>query len=63
MNLKNIRTLLAVHAHPDDESIGTGGILAKYAARESRRLLPFVPKGRKVISRIHPSSLLPREWK
>ena len=23
---------MAVHAHPDDESIGTGGILAKYAA-------------------------------
>jgi hypothetical protein len=25
-------TLMAVHAHPDDKSIGTGGILAKYAA-------------------------------
>ena len=24
---------MAVHAHPDDESIGTGGILAKYAAK------------------------------
>jgi N-acetyl-1-D-myo-inositol-2-amino-2-deoxy-alpha-D-glucopyranoside deacetylase len=24
--------LLLVHAHPDDESIGTGGIMAKYAA-------------------------------
>jgi N-acetyl-1-D-myo-inositol-2-amino-2-deoxy-alpha-D-glucopyranoside deacetylase len=26
------RTLLLVHAHPDDESISTGGIMAKYAA-------------------------------
>src|SRR5215470_9846752 len=25
-------TLLAVHAHPDDECIGTGGVLARYAA-------------------------------
>jgi N-acetyl-1-D-myo-inositol-2-amino-2-deoxy-alpha-D-glucopyranoside deacetylase len=24
-------TLMAVHAHPDDEAIGTGGVLAKYA--------------------------------
>ena len=24
-------TLMAVHAHPDDEAIGTGGILARYA--------------------------------
>lgn len=26
------RTLLVVHAHPDDESIATGGILARYGA-------------------------------
>ncbi|SHN46937.1 PIG-L family deacetylase [Cryptosporangium aurantiacum] len=25
-------TLMAVHAHPDDEATGTGGILARYAA-------------------------------
>lgn len=25
-------TLMAVHAHPDDEVIGTGGVLARYAA-------------------------------
>lgn len=24
-------TLMAVHAHPDDEAIGTGGVLARYA--------------------------------
>ncbi|TDC44454.1 GlcNAc-PI de-N-acetylase, partial [Micromonospora sp. KC207] len=25
-------TLMVVHAHPDDEAISTGGILARYAA-------------------------------
>jgi N-acetyl-1-D-myo-inositol-2-amino-2-deoxy-alpha-D-glucopyranoside deacetylase len=29
----NDRRLLAVHAHPDDETIGTGATLAKYAAQ------------------------------
>jgi N-acetyl-1-D-myo-inositol-2-amino-2-deoxy-alpha-D-glucopyranoside deacetylase len=29
---QDARCLLLVHAHPDDESIGTGGIMAKYAA-------------------------------
>ena len=33
------RTLLAVHAHPDDECIGTGGILARYAAEGARTVL------------------------
>src|SRR5438132_4416694 len=33
------RTLLAVHAHPDDECIGTGGILARYAAEGVRTVL------------------------
>jgi N-acetyl-1-D-myo-inositol-2-amino-2-deoxy-alpha-D-glucopyranoside deacetylase/mycothiol S-conjugate amidase len=33
------RTLLAVHAHPDDECIGTGGILARYAADGVRTVL------------------------
>ncbi|HET6908354.1 MAG TPA: N-acetyl-1-D-myo-inositol-2-amino-2-deoxy-alpha-D-glucopyranoside deacetylase, partial [Mycobacteriales bacterium] len=26
------RRLLLVHAHPDDETIGTGATMAKYAA-------------------------------
>jgi N-acetyl-1-D-myo-inositol-2-amino-2-deoxy-alpha-D-glucopyranoside deacetylase len=30
------RSLLLVHAHPDDESIGTGGTMAKYAAEGAR---------------------------
>src|SRR5947209_12809157 len=33
------RTLLAVHAHPDDECIGTGGVLARYAADGVRTVL------------------------
>jgi N-acetyl-1-D-myo-inositol-2-amino-2-deoxy-alpha-D-glucopyranoside deacetylase len=33
------RTLLAVHAHPDDECLSTGGILARYAAEGARTVL------------------------
>src|SRR6266568_8365735 len=33
------RTLVAVHAHPDDECISTGGILARYAADGARTVL------------------------
>jgi N-acetyl-1-D-myo-inositol-2-amino-2-deoxy-alpha-D-glucopyranoside deacetylase len=33
------KTLLAVHAHPDDECISTGGILARYAAEGVRTVL------------------------
>jgi N-acetyl-1-D-myo-inositol-2-amino-2-deoxy-alpha-D-glucopyranoside deacetylase len=33
------RTLLAVHAHPGDECISTGGILARYAAAGVRTVL------------------------
>lgn len=32
-------TLMAVHAHPDDESIGTGGVLARYSAEGVRTVL------------------------
>ena len=28
--------LLLVHAHPDDETIGTGATMAKYASRAPR---------------------------
>jgi len=38
-------TLLAVHAHPDDESIGTGGILAKYASQGIRTVVVYCTKG------------------
>jgi N-acetyl-1-D-myo-inositol-2-amino-2-deoxy-alpha-D-glucopyranoside deacetylase len=32
----NERSLLLVHAHPDDESIGTGATMARYAAEGAR---------------------------
>lgn len=32
-------TLMAVHAHPDDECIGTGGVLARYSAEGVRTVL------------------------
>src|SRR5512134_1345247 len=31
-------TLMTVHAHPDDETIGTGGLMAR-AARDGRRVV------------------------
>jgi len=37
--------LMVVHAHPDDEAIGTGGILKKYADRGVRTVLVLATKG------------------
>jgi N-acetyl-1-D-myo-inositol-2-amino-2-deoxy-alpha-D-glucopyranoside deacetylase len=41
----NELTLLAVHAHPDDESISTGGILSKYSANGIRTVLAYGTRG------------------
>jgi LmbE family N-acetylglucosaminyl deacetylase len=38
-------TLMAVHAHPDDEASTTGGILAKYAAEGVRTVLVTCTNG------------------
>ncbi|MGN9913478.1 PIG-L family deacetylase [Phytohabitans sp. LJ34] len=38
-------TLMAVHAHPDDEVISTGGILARYAAEGVRTVLVTCTNG------------------
>jgi LmbE family N-acetylglucosaminyl deacetylase len=38
-------TLMAVHAHPDDEAIGTGGILKKYSGQGIRTILVLATKG------------------
>ncbi|MEZ0240373.1 MAG: PIG-L family deacetylase [Chloroflexota bacterium] len=38
MNASPVLTLMTVHAHPDDESIGTGGTMAK-AVRDGRRVV------------------------
>lgn len=41
----NELTILAVHAHPDDESISTGGVLAKYSANGFRTALTYCTRG------------------
>src|ERR1700730_13106156 len=37
--------LMAVLAHPDDESLGTGGVLAKYAAESIETFLVTATRG------------------
>ncbi|WP_460492919.1 PIG-L deacetylase family protein [Dactylosporangium cerinum] len=39
-------TLMAVHAHPDDEATGTGGVLARYAAEGVTTVLVTCTDGR-----------------
>src|SRR5579875_1000610 len=39
------RTLMAVHAHPDDEASSTGGILARYASEGVRTVLVTCTNG------------------
>lgn len=38
-------TIMAVHAHPDDEVIGTGGVFARYAAEGIRTVLVTCTNG------------------
>jgi mycothiol conjugate amidase Mca len=38
-------TLMAVHAHPDDECIGTGGVLARYSDEGLRTVLVTATRG------------------
>jgi LmbE family N-acetylglucosaminyl deacetylase len=38
-------TLMAVHAHPDDEASSTGGILARYSAEGVRTVLVTCTNG------------------
>jgi LmbE family N-acetylglucosaminyl deacetylase len=40
-----ILTLMTVHAHPDDEALGTGGILARYADEGVRTVLVTCTNG------------------
>jgi len=53
------RSLLAVEAHPDDESIGVGGTLAKYAAEGVRTTLVTATRGER--GEILDKSLDPKE--
>lgn len=39
------RTLMVVHAHPDDEVFSTGGILARYAAEGARVVVVYGTRG------------------
>src|SRR5579875_3341481 len=54
-------TLLAVHAHPDDESIATGGTLARYAAEGVRTVLVCCTRGEE--GKIYDPALDPDEAK
>jgi LmbE family N-acetylglucosaminyl deacetylase len=38
-------TLMAVHAHPDDECVGTGGVLVRYAREGIRTVLVTATRG------------------
>jgi LmbE family N-acetylglucosaminyl deacetylase len=41
----HIPTLMTVHAHPDDETIGTGGTMARYVAEGRRVVLVTCTRG------------------
>ncbi|WP_283138044.1 PIG-L family deacetylase [Rhizohabitans arisaemae] len=43
--MDQVLTLMAVHAHPDDEVLGTGGILARYAEAGIRTVLVTCTNG------------------
>jgi mycothiol conjugate amidase Mca len=48
-------TLMAVHAHPDDETIAGGGVLARYAAEGFKTVLVTATRGEE--GEIHDSTL------
>jgi N-acetyl-1-D-myo-inositol-2-amino-2-deoxy-alpha-D-glucopyranoside deacetylase len=60
MNLTNGRRLLLVHAHPDDESIGTGATMAKYAAEGAQVTLVTCTLGE--LGEIIPPDLAHLAW-
>ena len=53
---------MAVHAHPDDESISTGGVLAKYADNGVKTVLVYCTGGRPGIFKILNLSRHLPEW-
>lgn len=55
----NPLTVLVVHAHPDDEGIGTGGLLARYAAEGIRTVLVTATLGEE--GEIHDPTLVEEE--
>jgi N-acetyl-1-D-myo-inositol-2-amino-2-deoxy-alpha-D-glucopyranoside deacetylase len=59
--LTNQLTLLTVHAHPDDETIGTGGVLARYSQAGVNTVLICATDGQ--LGEIHDPSLDPEDAK
>lgn len=56
-------TLMAVHAHPDDECMGTGGVLARYACEGLRTVLVTATRGEEgevVDPEMNPEEVKPR---
>jgi mycothiol conjugate amidase Mca len=56
-------TLMAVHAHPDDECVGTGGVLARYAREGIRTVLVTATRGEEgevVDPDMHPDKVKPK---
>src|SRR5215470_15711626 len=60
MNQTNGRRLLLVHAHPDDESIGTGATMAKYAAEGAQVTLVTCTLGE--LGEVIPAELAHLAW-
>ena len=59
MTTEHRPTLMAVHAHPDDEAIATGGVLARAAAEGKRVVLVCCTRGE--AGEIHDPDLDPQE--
>jgi len=56
-------TLMAVHAHPDDECVSTGGVLARYAHEGIRTVLVTATRGEEgevVDPDMHPDEVKPK---
>ncbi|HXS71720.1 MAG TPA: PIG-L family deacetylase, partial [Patescibacteria group bacterium] len=45
MSTAHVPTLMTVHAHPDDETIGTGGTMAKAVTAGRRVVLVTCTRG------------------
>ncbi|MFN8536297.1 MAG: PIG-L family deacetylase [Thermomicrobiales bacterium] len=52
-------TLMVVHAHPDDECLGTGGTLARYSAEGIKTVLVTATRGEE--GEIHDPNLTEEE--
>ncbi|HEY2075278.1 MAG TPA: N-acetyl-1-D-myo-inositol-2-amino-2-deoxy-alpha-D-glucopyranoside deacetylase [Streptosporangiaceae bacterium] len=60
MTKSDVRRVLLVHAHPDDESIGTGATMAKYAAQGAQVTLVTCTLGE--LGEVIPAQLAHLAW-